>query len=273
MAIPIVMPKLAMAMKQGKISEWKVDEGARVEKGQIVIIIETDKVTYEIESPGSGFFHSAAELNKNILCNETIAWLAETEEDLADIQAKMPAIASPSGAGSKGEEPAKTSAGVDTKSKLRISPAARKMAKDAGIDINSLVGSHPGARIVKEDVLKAIEAREAAPPAKVAERENEQDVEMIDGKRVRATLPLTGIRGVVAEHMVYSLQTSAQLSVMGEVDVTGLVRFRQSCLKQEAALHIRISYTDILVCILAKVLKEQPIMNASLIERFGQTLG
>ncbi len=265
MAIPIVMPKLAMAMKQGKISEWKVDEGARVEKGQVVIIIETDKVTYEIESPGSGFFHSAAELNKNILCNETIAWLAETEEDLADIQAKMPSIASPSEAGSKGEEPAETSAGVGTKSKLRISPAARNMAKDAGIDINTLVGSHPGARIVKEDVLRAIEAGEAAPPAKAAEREK-QDVEMIDGKRVRATLPLTGIRGVVAEHMVYSLRTSAQLSVMGEVDVAGLARFRQSCLKQEAALHIRISYTDILVCILAKVLKEQPIMNASLID-------
>ena len=169
-------------------------------------------------------------------------------------------------AGSKGEEPAETRPVGDSRSKVRISPAARKMAKDAGIDINTLVGSHPGARIVKEDVLKAIEASKAAPPAKVAERENEQDGEMIDGKRVRATLPLTGIRGVVAEHMVSSLRTSAQLSVMGEVDVTGLVRFRQSCLEQEAALHIRISYTDILVCILAKILREQPIMNASLID-------
>ena len=166
MAIPIVMPKLAMAMKQGKISEWKVGEGARVEKGQVVIIIETDKVTYEIESPGSGFFHIAAESNKNILCNETIAWLAETEEDLADIQAKTPSMASPSEAGSKGEEPTETRPVVDSKSKVRISPAARKMAKDAGIDINTLVGSHPGARIVKEDVLKAIEARKAAPRPK-----------------------------------------------------------------------------------------------------------
>ena len=265
MAIPIVMPKLAMAMKQGKISEWRVDEGARVEKGRVVIIIETDKVTYEIESPDSGFFHIGAELNKNILCEEIIAWLAETEEELAGLQANMPSMASFSDVGPKDEQQADARPSGAAKGKLRISPAARKMAKDAGIDINTLVGSPPGARIVKEDVLKAVEARDAAPQAKADAQEKAPSGQVIDGKRVRATLPLTGIRGVVAEHMISSLKTSAQLSVMGEVDVTGLVRFRQSCLRQEAELNIRIWYTDILVCILAKVLKEQPIMNASLI--------
>ena len=89
MAEEILMPKLAMAMKQGKVIEWKAGEGQRVEKGQIVMVIETEKVTYECESPASGFLHIIAELDTAIPVNETVALLAETETELAELQAEQ----------------------------------------------------------------------------------------------------------------------------------------------------------------------------------------
>ena len=91
MAVEIVMPKLAMAMKQGKVVEWKVNEGDRVEKGQVVMVIETEKVSYEVESPASGFLHIQAELDKTVPVNEIVALLAETKEELAELQAAQPA--------------------------------------------------------------------------------------------------------------------------------------------------------------------------------------
>ena len=93
MAQEILMPKLAMAMKQGKVIEWKAEEGQRVEKGQLVMVIETEKVTYECESPAAGFLHIIAELDTAIPVNETVALLAETEAELAELQAAQPAPA------------------------------------------------------------------------------------------------------------------------------------------------------------------------------------
>ena len=261
------MPKLGMSMEQGKISEWKADEGAWVEKGQVVIIIETEKVTYEIESPEPGFFHMAAELDVDIPCMDTIAILAETEEELTSLQAQIPSGAPTPKAEVKDEKPAGTQAPSTPTAggKAKISPVARKMAKSAGIDISTIAGSGPGGRIIKEDVQKAMEAKAAAPQSKGDVTQGPAG-ETINGKRVRATLPLKGIRAAVAEHMVRSLQTSAQLSAMGEADATGLVEFRKLCLREEARIGERIGYTDIMVYILAKILKEQPIMNASIVD-------
>ena len=64
MATPVVMPKLAMAMNQGKVVEWKIKEGERVEKGRVIMVIETEKVTYDIEASLSGYFHIVAKLDE-----------------------------------------------------------------------------------------------------------------------------------------------------------------------------------------------------------------
>ena len=82
MAEKIVMPKLAMSMKQGKVIEWLFAEGQHVEKGQVVLVIETEKVTYEVEAPVSGLLHIVVELNETIPIHETLAFLAENEAEL-----------------------------------------------------------------------------------------------------------------------------------------------------------------------------------------------
>jgi len=91
MAEKIVMPKLAMAMKEGKVVEWMVKEGEHVEKGQVVMVIETEKVTYEIEAPVSGLLHMMAELDQVVPVIETVAMLAENEDELKELQKSHPA--------------------------------------------------------------------------------------------------------------------------------------------------------------------------------------
>ena len=264
MAKSIVMPKLAMAMKHGKVVEWKAAEGARVEKGQVIMVIETEKVTYEIEAPDSGLLHIVVELNATIPVDEVVAWLAETNEELSELQTREPSMAETAGAAPAAEaKPTPAAASGPGKGKVKISPAARKMAEDLGVDYTQITGTGPGGRIVKEDVEKAAEAGVGAPAAAPAD---EWDGEVIDGKRVKQTIPLVGIRAAIAEHMIRSLQTSAQLTTTGEIDMTELIRIRKSYVEKEQQIGVRISFTDMIVFILARVLKEQPMMNSSLID-------
>jgi pyruvate dehydrogenase E2 component (dihydrolipoamide acetyltransferase)/2-oxoglutarate dehydrogenase E2 component (dihydrolipoamide succinyltransferase) len=250
-----------MAMKQGKVIEWKAGEGQRVEKGQIVMVIETEKVTYECEAPASGFLHIIAELDKAIPVNETVALLAETEAELAQLQAAEPA---PVEAAAEAEvRPAAAAAAPATgpvkKGKVKITPAAKKLAKTHNFDFTKVAGSGPGDRIVKKDIIQALETGppEAAPAA---------EVERYEGKKVKKTIALRGMRQAIAEHMVHSLSVAAQLTLSGEIDMTEMIKLRKSLLQKEETIGLRISYTDLLVYALTKAVKLVPIVNSSVVD-------
>ena len=262
MAEEILMPKLAMAMKQGKVIEWKAGEGQRIEKGQIVMVIETEKVTYECEAPASGFLHIIAELDKAIPVNDAVALLAETEAELAELQAAQPAPVEAAAKAAPEEAVAATAAstpGPVKKGKVRISPAAKKMAVTHNLDFTKVTGSGPGGRIVKKDIIQALETGlpEAAPPA---------EVERYEGKKVKKTIALRGMRQAIAEHMVHSLSVAAQLTLSGEIDMTEMIKLRKSLLQKEEIVGLRISYTDLLVYALTKAVKLVPIVNSSVVD-------
>ena len=262
MAEEILMPKLAMAMKQGKVIEWKAGEGQRIEKGQIVMVIETEKVTYECEAPASGFLHIIAELDKAIPVNDAVALLAETEAELAELQAAQPAPVEAAAKAAPEEAVAATAAstpGPVKKGKVRISPAAKKMAVTHNLDFTNVTGSGPGGRIVKKDIIQALETGlpEAAPPA---------EVERYEGKKVKKTIALRGMRQAIAEHMVHSLSVAAQLTLSGEIDMTEMIKLRKSLLQKEEIVGLRISYTDLLVYALTKAVKLVPIVNSSVVD-------
>jgi len=274
MAEKIVMPKLAMAMKQGKVVEWKVNAGDWVEKGQIVMVIETEKVSYEVESPGPGFLHIMVALDKAVPVNETVALLAESEDELKELRAAQPAPAMPevkeptAVAGATAAPAASSTAAVAAASgktaKIKISPAARKLAQVQNVDISRITGTGPGGRIKKQDVINFMESEEgvadAAPATEV------WTGEVVDGKRVKATVALRGMRKAIADHMVQSLTVAAQLSSMSEMDMTEMIRLRKSLLQKEEELGVRITYTDLLVYVLVKAVKHVPLVNSSLIE-------
>jgi pyruvate/2-oxoglutarate dehydrogenase complex dihydrolipoamide acyltransferase (E2) component len=190
--------------------------------------------------------------------------IAETKEEIEALQ-KEPATAIPTvAAESKETSQVVTIAPprVKTEAKhISISPVARKMAEEHVIDIVQIVGTGPGGRIIKEDVERELEAKK-----KVEAVSAEIALQMYQGKKVKSTLPLVGIKKSIAEHMYRSLSTSAQITVMGEIDMTEMVNLRQSLLAQEETFGTRITYTDLLVFTVAKILREYPMINSSLID-------
>jgi pyruvate dehydrogenase E2 component (dihydrolipoamide acetyltransferase) len=263
MATKVVMPKLAMMMKNGKIVEWRVKEGEQINKGQVIMVIETEKVTYDIEASVAGYFHIVTRLDETVPVDQVVAWIAETEEELKSLQAQSPAPAADEEISAAAEKTPSVSAQAPPEGRVKISPAAKKMAEDHGVNWAKLSGSGPGGRIVKEDIEKAIEAAKSQPTPAPS---TEWGGEVIDGKRVKQALPLKGMRAAIAEHMVRSLHTAAQLTTTCEIDMSELIRIRNSFLAKEEEIGVRISFTDLLVFILSRVLKEQPRMNSSLID-------
>jgi pyruvate dehydrogenase E2 component (dihydrolipoamide acetyltransferase)/2-oxoglutarate dehydrogenase E2 component (dihydrolipoamide succinyltransferase) len=267
MAEIVAMPKLAKSMKRGKITEWKVKEGELVEKGQVILIVETEKVALECESPASGYLHIIGELDKIYSVGDTIALVASNEVELNGLQVSQP---SPEGeqnrfagtaSGRNNHNPSKA---PPAEGRVKTSPAAKKLARTHGLDISKITGTGPGGRIKKEDVINYMESDES--PIPEAESIETSDGEVIDGKRIKAVIPFRGMRKSIADHMMQSLSVSAQLSNMGEVDMTELVRMRESYLAKEKEIGVRITYTDIIVMLLSKATQYVPIVNSSIVD-------
>jgi len=259
MAEKVLMPKLAMAMSEGKVVEWMAHEGGWVEKGDALMIIETEKVNHECEAPASGYLHIVIEPEITVQVFETLAYLAETEEELARLKADQPEPVEPLSEEAAAVPP-ETGSTRESSGKVKISPAARKMAIQHNLDITRLTGTGPDGRIVSRDIEKALTAEGEG-------TESEGDVPqpgIVDGKRVKVSLPLKGMRKSIADHMHQSLSVSAQLSHMGEIEMTELVKLRESLLTRENELEVRVSYTDLFVLAVARAIEKTPIVNSSL---------
>jgi pyruvate dehydrogenase E2 component (dihydrolipoamide acetyltransferase)/2-oxoglutarate dehydrogenase E2 component (dihydrolipoamide succinyltransferase) len=266
MAEIMPMPKLAKAMKRGKIVEWKAEEGEWVEKGQVVLIIETEKVSLECESPASGYLHIIGEFDNIYPVEETIALVAETKAELRELQASQPAPQGPGdrkGQAASGSRTNKPSIASKKMGRAKISPAAKNLAKKHEVDIARITGSGPGGRIKKEDVVKYMQSGKTAISAGAPA--DAWTGETVEGKRVKAVIPFRGMRKSIADHMMQSLSASAQLSNMGEIDMTELVRLRKSYLAKEEEIGVRITYTDMIVMLLSKAVQGVPIVNSSIV--------
>jgi len=264
MATKILMPKLGMSTAPLTLVEWKAKEGEPVKQGNVVLVVETEKIRHDVEAETSGFLHILVDEGQEVPIGTVVGVIAKTKEELETLQKEKPkeAItaaevkeAAPAEA-AKAEAPAPAAAKIKEGERILISPVARKMAEEHTIDITTITGTGPGGRIVRGDIEKAIEAKGKV---KVAP-------EVYQGRRVKSTIPLKGMRKAIAEHMHRSLSISAQLTVMGEIDMTEMVKLRQSLVKKEEALGTRITYTDLFVFVAAKLLKDYPIVNSSLID-------
>ena len=268
MAVKILMPKLGMSTAPLTLVEWKAKEGESVEQGNVVLVVETEKIRHDIEAEAPGFLHILVEEGQEVPIGTVVGVIAKTKEELAALQKEKPkeAVAAakvkeaPPAEAAQVKAAAPPAAEVKKGERIVISPVARKLAEEHMIDIATITGTGPGGRIVREDIEKQIEAKKEA---KVAP---EVTPEAYQGRKVKSTIPLKGMRKVIAEHMHRSLSISAQLTVMGEIDMTEMVKLRQSLVSQEKALGTRITYTDLFVLVTAKLLKEHPIVNASLID-------
>jgi len=281
MATDYVMPKLAMGMNEGTVLEWLVQEGQYVERGAPLMQVETEKVVYDVEAPVSGWFHVVVEAGTTVPAESIVGRFAASEAEYAALRGGTVAgagAAPPSAATALAIDEHLTATGVMAPrvpgGRIKASPLARRLARDAGIDVAGVSGSGPGGRIVKRDVIAASDRAHGAPlqrldpsaPRDAAGAAHGRDRAAASELTIRATVPIKGMRAVIARRMTHSLQTAAQLSQFSEVDAAGLLAARANFVAAERQLGARVSLNAFFVKAIAVACAQVPIANASVVD-------
>ena len=174
MAVEVFMPKMSDHMEEGEIIQWLVKEGDRVEQGQVILEIQTDKAVAELEAPATGILkgiRTGAEDGATIPVGETFAFIAEPDEEVP----LLPSLAANGGEAQEIERPSPpspaavpgTSGAKASSGKVRASPVARRVAKELDVDLTQVAGTGPGGRVTEGDVRAFVETQKAAPPKTV----------------------------------------------------------------------------------------------------------
>ncbi|MCD6169696.1 MAG: 2-oxo acid dehydrogenase subunit E2 [Candidatus Latescibacteria bacterium] len=225
----IIMPKLGETMEEGQIGKWLKKEGERVEKGQPLFEVASDKANFEMESPATGFLRKILyEKGQTVPVTKTIGYIADSMEE------QLP------------EETAAVSETVSSrperKNRIKISPLARRLAEQRGIDISKINGTGPGGRITKEDVEKF------------------QSVAKTESREV----PLSAIRKIIAQRLSQSKRQAPHYYLQAEIDMSDTVRMREDLLtEEEKTSSVHLSYTDAIIRATALSLEQFPVLNST----------
>ncbi len=278
---------------EGVILKWLYDVGDQVEEGETMVVVETDKVNAEIPAPEDGILKKqGAKVGETIHVGEVLAVIddgsseEQTEEKTDEQPEDDSDEVSENKTEEKGEEEEETASVVgsvevsndvlpdsdehskpekkEQTGKVLATPVARKMAKDLGVDINTLKGSGPNGRVMKSDIKAAAEA--SSEPSKQAERKTRSSAYPSMPK-----MPERGVRrekiSKLRQSIVRAMDTSNQLipatTVMDEFDVTELVRFREEQKGHVKDQGTKLTYLPLILKAVILTLKEYPIFNAS----------
>ncbi len=271
MATPLPMPKLGLTMEEGTILKWRKGEGEAVEKGEIILDIQTDKVEYEVESPGGGLIlKTLAGEGAVVPCGTDIAVIGEAGEDISGFEGepdKAPEKAEPTVADAPATPPpapvstpapaAPVPAQTAPAGRVFASPAARRVARELGIDYRVLTGSGPGGRIVQADVRAAAASGLPAAPAAAAS----------GPAAVASSTPLAGMRKIIADRMLSSWSQIPRITMQAEVDLTNLLAVREASRQAwENDLGVKVSINDLILFYTARAVRRCPAVNVRLAE-------
>jgi pyruvate dehydrogenase E2 component (dihydrolipoyllysine-residue acetyltransferase) len=247
------MPALGMAQESGILVNWLKAEGETVSKGEPLMEVETDKATVEIEAPASGILaHVTAAPGDKVPVGTTIAVIAAPGESvvrLVERPSVAPRFAEKTEAQQKMAQPTDPSVLTAT-GRLLASPAARRIAREHGIELTQVKGAGPQGSVVAEDVLRVLQ--EQAPAT--AER----------GITI-SPVPLTTMRRVVGERMALSKQTAPHFYVSLDVDMTEAERQRAK--RKEQGTKIVPSVNDLILWASARALRDFPTLNSTLTDQ------
>lgn len=294
MASKIIMPKQGLQMERGTVTQWLHKEGDEIREGEPLFEIETDKLTITIDSSASGTL-------LKILCGEgeeapvaaCIAIVGEPGEDISALLqetgqasgAETPAAAEPA-VKAETAQAAPAAPQAQTRGRTFISPRAKRLAEEKGIDYSAIPGTGDDGMIIERDLL----AYEAGRPSITPLAANVAGIRGIDpagvkgtgagGKITVADLPaanapaaaaaqipqrgtrteaMNGMRKAIARNMLASKETNAQASHRIKVDMTAVIALREAYKAQNT----KVSFNDIIIRVCAQALKEMPIVNAS----------
>jgi len=262
----VIMPKLGLTMESGKIEKWHKKEGDKVKAGEVLFEVMTDKVTIEVESYNSGILRKILRVEgEDVPVTEVVAYIGEEDEEIPQAESELAAEDKKKVEVKKAEEAAekvKEVYGISGEgakiSPIKISPLARKTAKEIGIDYKSekIIGTGPGGRISKEDVVAYFKKKEEAPGGKAAPTSAEITI--------KSSGPLEGIRKVVAERMSYSKSNIPHIVLNVKARVTQLINLREKLKEKILEKYgIKITYTDFLLKSTAIALRENLEVNST----------
>jgi pyruvate dehydrogenase E2 component (dihydrolipoamide acetyltransferase) len=245
MAISIVMPALELAQENGTLVSWQKKEGEHVVKGEPLLEVETDKALVEIEAPGDGILGGVRAREGEVIAVGTIiGWILKPGE----FPPPDPQLVVSGREGSRQQihqtPPAMAASQQRAAVRARISPKARQLAREHNIDISEVHGSGPGGEILASDILEAAKSLDAVPSTKLEKP--------------------SAVGRLMAQRTTQSWTTVPHFFVTREINASALVKERERRAQAiEQARSVRPTYTDFLVAVVARILKQHPRMYAS----------
>jgi 2-oxoglutarate dehydrogenase E2 component (dihydrolipoamide succinyltransferase) len=276
MSIAVELPALGESVVEGTVARWLVQEGERVEIDQPLVEVTTDKVDAEIPSPAAGVI-------EKILVAEGEIVPVGGQLAVIDTHASSSAPASGSAETPRVEAPsAKVEAGVAPPrgDAPKATPVAKRLADGAEVDLEDVSATGSGGRITKDDVLRytanqaapAASAQAAPPPrpapaapaARAAKAAPWANYDLQEGDRVT---PMSPMRKMIADHMVYSKHTSPHVGTVAEIDMGGVVKLRAANKKRfQESNGFGLTYLPFIVHAVVRAVREYPALNASVVE-------
>jgi len=261
MASEVKLPRLGQGMESGTIVKWLKAEGDRVEKGEPLYELDTDKVTQEVEAEASGVLLKIAVAEGEADVGTTIAVIGEQGEEVPDIAAPAPAAPEEAAAPTPAEpqtvaevaapsQPHGNGAGA----RVKASPLARRIARERGIELGSLKGTGPEGRVVAEDVERAAAGAPSVPTAPVGGQ-----TPAVAGTVER--VPLTSVRRTIARRLTEAWQAPA-FQIAMSADMTRAKQLHDRLAQQAKEGEPRATVTDILTKACAAALIRHRPVNA-----------
>ncbi len=299
MPAEVLIPKLGMTMTEGMVAQWHVTDGGEVRKGDRVYRLETEKIEFEVEAEADGVLRHLTAKGAKLAPGTVVAYILAPGEELpAGVTAPSPVPAA-------APETAETSTAVPAAAagSIAASPVARRLAREAGLALETITGTGPGGRITEEDVLRAKQTPATPAPAEIlasplarrlaetlgvnlanvsgtgpGDRITKEDVEAAASSPATPAapspapaqhaagevIPLRAMRRTIAQRMHSSLQEMAQLTMAMEVNMTEAVKLRAQLVDEWSGESIRPSFTDLVTKAVAKALRQHPLLNSTL---------
>ena len=251
MAISVVMPALELTQETGKLVSWRKKEGEAVAKGETLLEVETDKAVVEVEALADGYLAGVKAKEGDVIAvGRTIAWIVDKGEPAPADEAPAAAVASADASAPRAAESAAPSADAAISgARVKISPKARRLAGELHVNLDSVRGSGPGGEILASDIEAAAKSTtpSAAAPPIAAKLET-----------------LTAIGRLMAERTTQSWTTVPHFFLAREVDATALNHARERLTASSATnASVKITHTDLLTALVARVLLQHPRLNSS----------
>lgn len=222
MATKIVMPRLSLTMKTGTVGKWYKKEGETVQKGEPLVEVLSEKATYDLEAPSSGVLRKVlAQEGLDIPVDAALGVITAPDEQFTEADVTS----------------ATQNTEIEDKKHVLASPAAKRLAREHGLDLSAVKGSGPEGRIAEVDVQHIIEQKGQRSP------------------KTKETIRLSGYRKTSAERVATSFRTAPHSTLVMEIDVSKAAEIHQK---------MQVSYTAIIINATAEALTEHPLLNSTL---------